>query len=152
MNILRSFIGNIGENYAEKYLKERGFIVIKRQHKEKYVEIDILAEKDGELYVFEVKFVSCETQKCGVSHRNNSTKKVKTLENQEQLVNTIDLSELKDEISVNELVSARKITRMQRFAEYYLNDNPHYMGVFLGIIVVEAVEKTRKPNVLLYWV
>ena len=63
MFILCKFFGNIGEKYAEKYLKTRGYTIIARQHLAKFVEIDILAKRGKTLYVFEVK---------SVSHRNTS--------------------------------------------------------------------------------
>ena len=61
MSILCKFIGNIGESYAEKYLKGCGYTIIDRQHRVSFVEIDILAKKQSVLYLFEVK---------SVSHRN----------------------------------------------------------------------------------
>ena len=63
MFILCKFFGNIGEKYAEKYLKSCGYTIIARQYHAKFVEIDILAKRGNTLYVFEVK---------SVSHRNNS--------------------------------------------------------------------------------
>ena len=64
MFILCKFFGNVGEKYAEKYLKNCGYTIIARQHRTKFVEIDILAKRRNVLYVFEVK---------SVSHRNIDT-------------------------------------------------------------------------------
>ena len=61
MFILCKFIGNIGEKYAEKFLKRCGYTIVARQYRASFVEIDILAHKGKTLYVFEVK---------SVSHRN----------------------------------------------------------------------------------
>ena len=58
MFILCKFFGNIGEKYAEKYLKTCGYTIIARQYHAKFVEIDILAKRGKTLYVFEVKSVS----------------------------------------------------------------------------------------------
>ena len=58
MFILCKFFGNIGEKYAEKYLKSCGYKIIARQRRLKFVEIDILARRGKTLYVFEVKSVS----------------------------------------------------------------------------------------------
>ena len=55
MFILCKFFGNIGEKYAEKYLKSCGYKIIAKQHNAKFVEIDILAQREGTLYLFEVK-------------------------------------------------------------------------------------------------
>ena len=61
MFILCKFFGNIGEKYAEKYLKTCGYTILAKQRRLKFVEIDILAKRGKVLYVFEVK---------SVSHRN----------------------------------------------------------------------------------
>lgn len=55
MFILCKFFGNVGEKYAEKYLKSCGYKIIARQHNAKFVEIDILARQGKMLYLFEVK-------------------------------------------------------------------------------------------------
>ena len=50
-----SEIGKKGENLVAEYLKSKGFTVIKRNYKDRYGEVDIIAE-DGENLVFiEVK-------------------------------------------------------------------------------------------------
>ncbi len=48
-------IGNIGEDYAEKYLKKRGWKIITRNYSVKGGEIDIIAYRFGVLVYFEVK-------------------------------------------------------------------------------------------------
>ena len=58
MFTLCKFLGNVGEKYAEKYLRNCGYTVIARQHHAAFVEIDILAKKEDVLYIFEVKSVS----------------------------------------------------------------------------------------------
>jgi len=49
--------GNYGENLAAEYLEEEGYSILKRNfHFGRNGEIDIIAEKDGELVFIEVKY------------------------------------------------------------------------------------------------
>ena len=51
----RKDVGNIGENIASKYLKAKGFRIVERNFRCRMGEIDIIADKDGDLYFVEVK-------------------------------------------------------------------------------------------------
>lgn len=53
-------IGAIGEDIASMFLVKHGFLVIQRNYRKKYGEIDIICEKDGILHFIEVKTVSRE--------------------------------------------------------------------------------------------
>ena len=60
MNILKVFtekrkIGNLGERAAVRYLRRRGYRVIKRNYTAVGAEIDIIASKDGVTAFVEVK-------------------------------------------------------------------------------------------------
>ena len=48
-------IGNIGEEKVAQYLKSKGYIIVKRNWKDRYGEVDIIAEKDNILAFVEVK-------------------------------------------------------------------------------------------------
>ncbi len=50
-------LGEVGERTAEEFLKERGYVLIEKNHKNRYGEIDLILEKDkGKKIVFvEVK-------------------------------------------------------------------------------------------------
>jgi putative endonuclease len=48
-------LGKIGENVAEKHLSTCGYQVIKRNHREKHGEIDLVAWEKGNLVFVEVK-------------------------------------------------------------------------------------------------
>ena len=50
--------GNIGEDIACKYILARGFNVIDRNYLKKWGELDIVAEKDNVLHIFEVKSIT----------------------------------------------------------------------------------------------
>ena len=68
MGILDKLVGNTGEYYVEKVLKKDGFHVKHRNYKTKNFEIDIIAEKGGETYIFEVKTVYTDEKKTKVLH------------------------------------------------------------------------------------
>lgn len=51
-------IGKKGEEIAQKYLERKGFVIICRNYRKKWGEIDIVAEKDTAVHFVEVKTVS----------------------------------------------------------------------------------------------
>lgn len=53
-------IGVLGEDIASMFLVKHGFLVVHRNYRKKYGEIDIVCEKDGILHFVEVKTVSRE--------------------------------------------------------------------------------------------
>ncbi len=53
--------GELGEDLAVKYLKNKGFTIIERNFTKKWGEIDIIASKQNKIHFIEVKSVSCET-------------------------------------------------------------------------------------------
>lgn len=62
-------IGQLGEDIAIKYLKNKGFLIIDRNYTQKWGEIDIIASKKDVFHFIEVKSVSVshETTENGVS-------------------------------------------------------------------------------------
>lgn len=50
-----SEIGKKGENLVAEYLKSKGFTVIKKNYKDRYGEVDIIAEDGDNLVFVEVK-------------------------------------------------------------------------------------------------
>ena len=54
----KSYIGKIGEDLACEYLKNKNYIVLERNHKEKWGEIDIITKSPDKILVFvEVKTI-----------------------------------------------------------------------------------------------
>ena len=47
--------GKLGEEIAKDYLEKKGYKIIEQNFKTKYAEIDLLAKKDGELILVEVR-------------------------------------------------------------------------------------------------
>ena len=121
MSILSKFIGNAGEALAHTHLKKNGYSILKQQHLTKFIEVDILAEKGGTIYIFEVKTI---------------TQKTKTL------ADIID-----SPFSPIRRVNRKKIRRMTSFAEHYINERPRYTGASLGIIIVTFTFTLKKPEI-----
>lgn len=47
--------GKLGEDIAKDYLEKNGYKIIERNFKTKYAEIDLVAQKDKELVIVEVR-------------------------------------------------------------------------------------------------
>lgn len=54
-------VGKLGEDIACKFLEKHGFTITDQNYTKKWGEIDIIANKEGKIYFFEVKSVSCVT-------------------------------------------------------------------------------------------
>ncbi len=52
-------IGKLGEYMAEMYLKQRRFVIIDRNFRRAWGEIDLVAQKDGRTHFVEVKTTEC---------------------------------------------------------------------------------------------
>jgi putative endonuclease len=56
-------VGRLGEDLAAGWMESRGFMIVERNHRQKWGEIDIVArETDGKYHFVEVKTVSYETK------------------------------------------------------------------------------------------
>ncbi|MEK7531551.1 MAG: YraN family protein [Patescibacteria group bacterium] len=53
-------VGKLGEDLAVRFLKDKGWDILKRNYRKNYGEIDIIARKGEKLGFFEIKAVSCE--------------------------------------------------------------------------------------------
>ena len=93
MGILNKLVGNTGEYYVEKTLKKNGFHVKHRNYRTKNFEIDIIAKKDNETYIFEVKTIYTD-------EKNKDSA-----------------------LMLGELVNKKKRDRLIAFAEMYMNNN-----------------------------
>ncbi len=54
-------IGELGEDLSERFLIQKGFKIIERNHTKKYGEIDLITQKGNKIHFIEVKTVSYET-------------------------------------------------------------------------------------------
>ena len=48
-------LGDLGENLVANYLKSNGYIIVKRNWRDRFGEIDVIAEKDEHIIFVEVK-------------------------------------------------------------------------------------------------
>ena len=123
---LNKFIGNSGESLVEKYLKTCGYKIKNRNLSTKYTEIDILAEKDNILYIFEVK---TNYYKKSVSQGNT-------------------LNAFRPELRV----SSSKIIKLKKFVQYYFNKNiDTYENCKLGVIAVN-IKEGSKEEIEIIWI
>ncbi len=72
-------IGNKGEDLAADYLITKGYIILHRNWRFKYWEVDIIASKGKFLYFFEIK--TRTSDKWGKPEESISTKKMNNLKN-----------------------------------------------------------------------
>lgn len=57
---LKKDTGSLGEELASEFLKTKGFVILSRNYRKPWGEIDIIAEKDNQVRFIEVKTVSRE--------------------------------------------------------------------------------------------
>jgi Holliday junction resolvase-like predicted endonuclease len=60
--------GHLAEEHAAKYLAQQGYRVIDINWKTKWCEIDLVAEKDGVVYLIEVKYRKSSKQGLGFDY------------------------------------------------------------------------------------
>jgi|SRR3989338_4529395 len=118
--------GKLGEDIAVRFLVKRGFKVVERNYLKKFGEIDIVCRKNKKLHFIEVKTVSRETLPQSVSRETH------------------------DEYRPEDNVDERKLTRIRRTIEVYLNEKDtkedwefHVLG-----IVLDNVRKTANVRFL----
>lgn len=61
-------IGKLGEEIAAQFLKEKDFLILERNYKRKWGELDIISKKQNKIHFIEVKSVSCEIINENVIH------------------------------------------------------------------------------------
>lgn len=71
--------GNKGEELAAYYLQQKGYSIIERNWRYKYLEVDIIASKGNRLHFIEIK--TRTSDKYGKPEESISTKKMANLKN-----------------------------------------------------------------------
>jgi len=108
-------IGEIGEDLAAKYLKRKGYKIIQRNYREKWGEIDIIAQKKNDLVFVEVKTIAY--------YRFPQTKNPSLLPEDE--------------------ITTKKINNLNKTILYYLNKNKIDNSYQLDLITIK-IDKTNK--------
>lgn len=123
-------IGEIGEEIACKYLKNKGFTIFDRNFTRKAGEIDIVAEKDNKLNFFEVKTVSRETGNSVVSRETPKNVSIETFRPEENM-------------------TFHKMRKLSRITQIFLATHKEFADVdfFWNIIAIELDQTTRKARV-----
>ena len=119
-------IGRLGEQIAEGYLKNRDFIILDRNYRQKCGEIDIVAQKDGVLHFVEVKAGSWEGA---------------------WPVDGADIHRPEDHMH------SQKCARLSRVIQTYLIDKhvPKEKEYTVDLVMVLIDEVTRKARVRVLW-
>ena len=115
----RKRVGRIGEQIACDFLERKGFRIIDQNYRKPCGEIDIIAEKDGQIRFVEVKAVSCEA-----------------------------LPEISREMDYRpeEMVDARKLSKLARTAALYMEmarDSREYQIDVVGVVLSENTRTAR---------
>ena len=115
----RKEVGRIGEDVAAQFLKKKGFVILERNYRKPWGEIDIIAEKGSVVRFVEVKTLSRETLP--------------------------DISREMSEYRPEEQVHQAKLRKISRTAEMYMNAKRDMrdfqidvVGVFLNIHTRQA--------------
>jgi len=115
----RKEVGRIGEKVASKFLQNKGFVIIERNFRKPWGEIDIIAEKGGVVRFVEVKAVSRE--------------------------NTPDFSREMD-YRPEEMVTVSKLIKLARTANLYMEqkkDKREFQIDVVGVILNKANKTAR---------
>lgn len=126
-------IGRLGEDIAQKYLKNKGFSIIGQNYLKKYGEIDIIAQKGKIIHFIEVKSVSHENFPQNVSLRPRR-----------EFANSVT-----DNYRPEDNIHPQKLKRLARtiqayLLEKFLKGEPEWI---FDVITVRLEMKTRQARV-----
>ena len=113
-------LGDIGENIACDFLKNRGFEIIERNYLRKWGEIDIIAKKAGLIHFIEVKSASLSAREV-----------------------TQETSQYRPEDNMHPW----KLKRLSRVIQTYIMDKKLDCDWQLDLITVKINEETRQARV-----
>ncbi|HRY62305.1 MAG TPA: YraN family protein [Candidatus Paceibacterota bacterium] len=118
-------IGQLGEDIAVKYLKNKGYSIIERNYWKKWGEIDIVAEKACLIHFVEVKSVSYVTPNTGVTYETPA-------------------------FDPQDHMNKEKMHRLNRVIETYLADKDmeNEWQVDLMLVYLNKSTKTAKVNLI----
>lgn len=112
--------GNLGEDIACQFLERKGFLLLERNYRKPWGEVDIIAIKDEIVRFIEVKAVSREPSQ-GISR---------------------EIGEYRPE----EMVHEQKLRKISKVADFYMNnkkDPRDYQIDVVGVILDRANKKAK---------
>lgn len=107
----KQLIGQKGEDEAVKWLHKKGFLILDRNYLTKWGELDIVAQKRGEIVFFEVKTVSRPS-----ALANTIAKQAKNVGHE-----TVKIAQ-EDDYEPEDNLHPWKLKRLTRTIEIYLSD------------------------------
>ncbi len=110
-------IGKLGEYIACKFLKNKGFFTVERNHKQKFGEVDIIARKGNVLHFVEVK-----------SARS---------------IDIPDVTRENSDYRPEELVHPAKLRKIAMVASQYMDKMPKSMDFQIDVVAV-FIDESRK--------
>jgi putative endonuclease len=116
----RKEVGRIGEDIAELFLKRKGYVVLERNYRKPWGEIDIIAEKNDCVRFVEVKTISYDDSQ--------------------------DVSREPSDYIPEEQVHKSKLEKIARTAELYMSgkgDKREYQIDVVGILLNMRTRKAR---------
>ena len=131
MKTFKRKIGDQGEKVASRFLKRRGFKILKRNFLIKAGEIDIIAIKNNVIHFIEVKTVSRITQ-------NSVSRETKS----DVIRETTDIFRPEDN------VSSFKIQKIRRAIEVFISQNRSLKFDNYQLDVISVILETgKKPKI-----
>lgn len=116
--------GDIGEEVAVEFLQRKGFKVLERNFRKPWGEIDIIAEKYGEVRFVEVKTVSRDTS-------DGVTREIPVYQPEE-------------------MAHASKLAKVARTAELYMDSTGDRRDFQVDVVTVVLDTHTRRAHCKLY--
>jgi putative endonuclease len=123
MSKYRQSFGKWGETIAENYLTEKGYLIIERNARTPYGELDIVASQKG--IILSEKSVERETIIVFVEVKTRSSENYGLPE---------------------QAITARKQEHLLSAAKYYLMENPHLAEDWrVDVISVQSSKESKQP-------
>lgn len=143
-------IGRLGEHIAQKYLQNKGFMIIGQNYLKKCGEIDIIAQKGDITHFIEVKTVSELVNSESPDSRLGRSENIGDFSGfPRTALGDVDVSRETDNYRPEDNVHPNKLKRLARVIQLYLyekhaNGEPEWV---FDVITVQLDMKKRKAYV-----
>lgn len=118
-------IGVFGENIAENWCIRNNFVILDRNYRKKYGEIDIVArETSGKVHFIEVKAVSYETR------------------------SLLEIAVSRRTLRPEENVDQRKLKRLSRVIEVWLTENNNVSEWQIDVFAIRMVPREKYATIM----